>query len=124
MSDHCKQLVKGDPYGSWSEDCTPKYIRMDQFLEYNRAGHEMTKEEKWLAHSWYDPRYEIVDPSDYAWSDKNTFNQRIGRDYEANIIAQEDYEYMLAEEQLNGESTERCHEIMVKMGLLRRIAQA
>ena len=39
MSDHCKQLVKGDPKGSWSEDCTPQYIRLDQFLEYNRTGY-------------------------------------------------------------------------------------
>ena len=38
-SDRCKQLVVGSPLGNWSDSCEPKYIPLEQFLEYNSAGH-------------------------------------------------------------------------------------
>jgi len=84
----------------------------------------MTEEENILAGSGYDPRYEIVDLCDYAWWSRDGFSERFRRAYEAGVISLDEYNYTLEEEPLDEESTTRCHEIMVKMGLLRRIPQA
>ncbi len=47
-SDRCKQLVVGDSWGNWSDSCEPRYISLEQFLEYNEAGHNdlMPSEDK------------------------------------------------------------------------------
>jgi hypothetical protein len=85
----------------------------------------MTEEETFVAGLWYDPRYEIVDLSDDVWWLVNGFEKRLKQAYAVNTISQEEYYYMTEPAPpMDGEETERCHEIMVKLGLLRRVAQA
>jgi hypothetical protein len=77
-----------------------------------------------LARPRYDPLYEIVDASDYAWRASNWIGERVKRAYEAKAISYDDSEFMLAQETLNDESTDRCNELMVKIELLTRIPRA
>ena len=112
MSDSCKQLVIGSPRGNWSANCKSKYISLPDFRRFNRG----------VAGAWYDPRYERVDVTDYAWLVPGGFTKRTQRAYKEKVISQEEYDYLCAEELLDDESTNKCHEIMLKMGLLRRIA--
>jgi hypothetical protein len=61
--------------------------RLESVAGMERNTQHMTEEEKILATSWYDPRYEVVDTTDYVWWVQDGFEKRIQRSYEAGDLS-------------------------------------
>jgi hypothetical protein len=82
----------------------------------------MSEEELAWSGCWYDPNYEIVDPTDDVWWLPGRLEKRLKRAYTENIISREEYDHMTEPDPRPDDGEiERCHEIMVKIGLLKRL---